>query len=170
MLADKTARAYVALGSNLAEPLTQVRAARAALAQLAHSQVVACSSLYSSAPLGNSAQPDFINAVCALDTRLPPLALLRALLGLESARGRTRDGSVGGPRILDLDLILYSAAVIRSEELTLPHPRLHERAFVLYPLAEIAPSDLQIPGHAPLRDLLQHCREQALTRLSVAWD
>lgn len=169
MRAVDLASAYVALGSNIAKPLTQVRAARVALAALPYTRVQRCSSLYRSAPIGDTAQPDFINAVCALETRLSPPDLMRALLAIEHAQGRRRDGNIGGPRTLDLDLLLYDDATIASEELHLPHPRLHERAFVLYPLAEIAPPSLHIPGQAPLRELLPRCATQALTRLTVSW-
>ena len=121
--------------------------------------------------MGLTAQPDFINAVCALATSLDPSALLQALLAIESRRGRVRDVP-GGPRTLDLDLILYITAqgeLVRRQEpgLTLPHARLHERAFVLYPLSELAP-DLVIPGRGRVGDLLAGCAGQGIEKLAIA--
>jgi 2-amino-4-hydroxy-6-hydroxymethyldihydropteridine diphosphokinase len=157
-------QAYIGLGSNLADPAVQVRSAMAALAALAETRVEACSSLFRSAPVGLRAQPDFINAVCRVWTRLAPAALMRNLLEIESAHGRVRAGAKGGPRTLDLDLLLYGNESIQSAELTLPHPRLHERAFVLYPLHELEP-DLFIPRLGAVRDLLARCAGQRVERL-----
>lgn len=158
-------RAYVALGSNLDDPVAQVRAGAQALGKLPGTQLVRCSALYRTAPVGVTEQPDFINAVCALDTDLPPAALMQALLDIERAHGRLRDIQ-GGPRTLDLDLLLYGDRVCHEPGLTLPHPRLHERAFVLYPLSEIAPG-LSIPGHGPVETLRAGCAGQAIERLAV---
>ncbi len=160
-----TARVYVGLGSNLDRPLEQVRAGMAALRELPDSHVVKCSALYRSAPVGITEQPDFINAVAALDTALAPQALMRRLLAIEHAHGRRRGALRGGPRTLDLDLLLYDDLELQSPELTLPHPRLHERAFVLYPLFEIAPT-LHIPGHGPVAEMLDRCDKQAVVRLT----
>ncbi|MCR4332757.1 MAG: 2-amino-4-hydroxy-6-hydroxymethyldihydropteridine diphosphokinase, partial [Sulfuricaulis sp.] len=129
------ARAYIGLGSNLDDPATQIRAGMTALARLAETRVEACSSLYRSAPVGRQDQPDFVNAVCRVRTGLAPAALMHDLLEIESRHGRERRGEKGGPRTLDLDLLLYGAEAIHSAALTVPHPRLHERAFVLYPLS-----------------------------------
>lgn len=145
--------AYVALGSNLENPEAQIEAAFDALATIAGSRLVKSSSLYRTAPVGFADQPDFINAVCALETALAPRALLDALLALEAARGRARTFA-NAPRTLDLDILLYGGQSIAGHGLTVPHPRMHERAFVLVPLAEIAP-DCVIPGRGPLRDLLR---------------
>lgn len=158
------ARAYVGLGSNLGDSVAQVRGGMAALAQLQQTRLEACSSLYRTAPVGRQDQPDFVNAVCRVRTRLAPVALMRNLLEVERAHGRVREGEQGGPRTLDLDLLLYGNEAIRSAELTVPHPRLHERAFVLYPLFELEP-DLVIPGHGALRELLADCAGQRVERL-----
>jgi 2-amino-4-hydroxy-6-hydroxymethyldihydropteridine diphosphokinase len=156
-------RAYVALGSNLDDPAAQVRAGTQALGMLPGTRLVCCSSLYRTAPVGVTDQPDFINAVCALDTGTPAGALMQALLDIERAHGRQR-AIPGGPRTLDLDLLLYGELTCHEPGLTLPHPRLHERAFVLYPLSEIAPG-LSIPGHGRIETLLAGCAGQAIERL-----
>ena len=171
MPVDPPARAYIGLGSNLDDPVSQVRAGMSLLGGLPGTRLMRCSSFYRSAPVGLTAQPDFINAVCELATSLDPSALMQALLDIETERGRVRDVP-GGPRTLDLDLILYISAqgeVVRRHEpgLTLPHARLHERAFVLYPLSEIAP-DLDIPGRGRARDLLAGCVGQGIEKLAIA--
>lgn len=160
-----TTRAYIGLGSNLANPIEQARAGIAALQRLPQSRVAAGSALYRTAPVGVTMQPDFINAVCALHTALPPEALLRRLLAIECEHGRRRDGVRGGSRRLDLDLPLYGDLQSDAAEVTLPHPRLHERAFVLYPLCEIAPT-LRVPGRGPVTALLAGCAGQAVERLA----
>ena len=165
------AQVYVGLGSNLDDPISQVRAGIALLATLRATQVDICSSLYRTAPVGMTAQPDFINALCRLQTQLDPAEIMASLLALESERGRVRDVS-GGPRTLDLDLLLYFSSqghMVQCQEpgLTLPHPRLHERAFVLYPLSELAP-DLDIPGHGRVLDLLPGCAGQGIEKLAIA--
>ena len=159
------AQVYVGLGSTLDDPISQVRVGMALLATLPATQVDVCSSLYRTAPVGMTAQPDFINALCRLQTQLDPAEIMAGLLALESERGRVRDVS-GGPRTLDLDLLLYFSAqghMVQCQEpgLTLPHPRLHERAFVLYPLQEIAPG-LAIPGRGRVEDLLANCGGQSI--------
>jgi 2-amino-4-hydroxy-6-hydroxymethyldihydropteridine diphosphokinase len=146
--------AYIALGSNLEDPAAQVRAAFAALSTLPQTQLRACSSLYRTAPVGYADQPDFINAVAAIETTLAPRALLDALLALELARGRARTFA-NAPRTLDLDVLLYGDQSIDEPGLCVPHPRMHERAFVLVPLAEIAPACV-IPGRGAVADLLRH--------------
>lgn len=159
-----TVRAYIGLGSNLTDPVVQVRTGIAALGQLEQTQVETCSSFYRTAPVGLREQPDFINAVCRLRTGQAPAALMQNLLEIEHAHGRVRHGDKGGPRTLDLDLLLYGDRVIQTAELTVPHPRLHERAFVLYPLHEIEP-DLVIPEHGALRELLAACTGQRVEKL-----
>lgn len=146
---------YVALGSNLLDPQCQLRAGVQALARLPQTQLLACSSFYTSAPVGYADQPDFVNAVAAISTGLQPRELLDALLAIERAQGRVREAPyvVNGPRTLDLDIALYGERVIHEPGLSIPHPRMAERAFVLAPLAEIAP-DAVVPGAGRVRDLL----------------
>ncbi len=144
--------AYVALGSNLDGPRARVEHGFAALATLAHATLHARSRLYRTPPWGMREQPDFVNAVAKLETTLSPRALLDALLGIETRAGRSR-GTPNGPRTLDLDLLLYGGAVIEVPGLTVPHPRLAERAFVLLPLADLAPG-LEVPGRGRVADLL----------------
>lgn len=138
------ALAYVALGANLADPVAQIHAAFAALDDLPRSRLLRHSSLYRTAPIGVVEQPDFINAVAALETELAPQELLSELLALEAHFGRRRERPLA-PRTLDLDLLLYGDQIIDSPTLQLPHPRMHLRAFVLEPLVEIAP-ECRIPG------------------------
>ena len=155
------ARVYIGLGSNLNDPITQIKTALAALNEIPETCSVQYSSLYRSAPLtlegATASQPDYINAVAALDTQLAPLQLLAELQALEQRHGRTRDAEHWGPRTLDLDLLLYADRQWQSKVLTVPHPRLHERSFVLYPLFEIAP-DINVPGQGNVRELVARCR------------
>lgn len=153
-------RAYVGLGSNLAEPAAQVRQAIAALAALPQTTLAGSSPLYRTAPVGPQDQPDFINAVAALDTALAPLDLLDALQAVEQAAGRERLRH-WGERTLDLDLLLYGDAQIRHPRLTVPHPHMTERAFVLVPLAALAP-DLQLPDGRAVTELLQQCNQDGV--------
>ncbi|WP_331352974.1 2-amino-4-hydroxy-6-hydroxymethyldihydropteridine diphosphokinase [Cellvibrio sp. UBA7671] len=157
------ALAYVGLGSNLEDPLAQVTGAFVELAELPLTSLLARSSLYSSRAVGPE-QPDYINAVALLDTQLAPLALLDALQAIEQAHQRVRIQH-WGPRTLDLDLLLYSDQIIEEERLTVPHPYLTQRSFVLYPLADITPN-LQLPDGTPLADLLSRCPADGLLRLS----
>lgn len=159
--------AFVALGSNLGDSLQTLRAAVQAMAGLGQTSVSVCSSAYWSAPVGTIQQPDFINGVCQLHTGLAPLVLLRQLLELEADFGRQRRGEKGGPRTLDLDLLLYGSQSFNTAELSLPHPRLHERAFVLYPLVEIAP-ELEIPGLGRVQALAAACAAHGIKRLPQA--
>lgn len=155
--------AYVALGANLGNPAATVLAAFGALANLDGSRVAHTSSLYRTAPIGNTAQPEFINAVAVLETALAPEALLDALLDLEQRFGRVR-AERNGPRTLDLDLLLYNNLELDLPRLTLPHPRLHLRAFVLLPLAEIAPH-LHLPKRGTLAAWLPAVANQGISRL-----
>jgi 2-amino-4-hydroxy-6-hydroxymethyldihydropteridine diphosphokinase len=157
-------RAYVALGSNLGNPVQIVEDAIDAMAALRGSLLKAMSSLYRTAPVGLKRQPDFINAVVALDTRLSPRDLLDELFAVEARFGRERSVR-NAPRTLDLDLLLHGETVQDDPALTLPHPRMHERAFVLAPLAEIAP-DLMIPGRGPVAALLAACADQRIHPLT----
>ena len=166
MNASQPARvlAYLGLGSNLADPHWQIRSARAAIKSAAGISEVAFSSLYSSPPMGPPNQPDFVNAVMAVETILSPMELLRTLQAIESDHGRIRQGERWGPRSLDLDVLLYGEEVIDSAELTVPHVGLCERAFVLYPLLEIA-GEINIPGKGPLGDVIRNCARDGLRRL-----
>jgi 2-amino-4-hydroxy-6-hydroxymethyldihydropteridine diphosphokinase len=150
-------RAYVGLGSNLNDPARQVKSALAALNGIPETRCLRYSSLYRSAPLGQADQPDYINAVAMLETHLPAQQLLSELQGIERIHGRVRGAERWGPRTLDLDLLLYGDMRLESEELTVPHPRLAERSFVLYPLCEIAP-DLEIYGLGGVQQLMAACR------------
>lgn len=144
-------RAFVGLGSNLDNPEQQVTRALQSLTLLPQTRLVRQSSLYRSAPVGYDNQPDFINAVAEVETDLTPHELLEVLLALETLQGRERPFP-NAPRVLDLDLLLYNGSVMESAQLTLPHPRMHERGFVLLPLEEIAP-DLIIAGHGMVSEL-----------------
>ncbi len=157
--------AFIALGSNLDEPETKVRRGIAALAELPQSRLAAASSLYRSAPVGYADQADFVNAVAQLSTALLPQDLLAALLGIEKRFGRERSFR-DAPRTLDLDLLLYDARCIAEPGLTVPHPRMHRRAFVLAPLVEIAPTCI-IPGIGPAVDWLERCADQAVVRIGA---
>lgn len=155
--------AFIALGSNLGDPEAQLRRAFEAIAALPQTQLAAASSLYRSTPVGHADQPDFINAVVQLSTELAPRALLAALLELEQCFGRERSFR-NAPRTLDLDLLLYDAQRIAEPGLAVPHPRMHQRAFVLAPLVEIAP-DCVIPGIGTAAECLERCGEQDIERL-----
>ena len=155
--------AYIALGANLGDPVRTVRAATTALQEMPDARFIVGSSLYRTAPVGLKHQPDFINAVVELETALPPVDLLTRLFAIEAAFGRVRSIR-NAPRTLDLDLLLYGDQILDLPELTLPHPRMTERAFVLAPLAEIAP-DLAIPGRGPLAALLPQVADQRIEKL-----
>ena len=153
---------YIALGSNLGEPAQHITSATRELAQLADSQLMACSPWYSSVAVGPGSQPDYINAVIALETMLPAHSLLRVLQVLENDHGRERHERWGA-RTLDLDILLYGNEVLDSDDLTIPHPRLAERNFVLYPLFDLAP-DLTLPCGTPIASLLARCPRADLRR------
>lgn len=155
--------AYIGIGSNLKNPIAQVKQALSALSVLPGTQLIAKSHLYRSAPMGPQDQPSFINAAVALETNLSALALLHQLQMIELAQGRTREVH-WGPRTLDLDLLLFGEEVINHPDLKVPHPGLHERNFVLYPLHDIAP-ELVIPKLGPLKDLLIECPDSGLELL-----
>ena len=145
--------AYIAIGSNQDGPVGQVRRAIEALDHLPESACTAVSALSRNPPMGPTDQPDYVNAVAALRTALAPFKLLAALQQLEAAAGRQRSGRRWGPRPLDLDILLYGEQRIEAETLEVPHPGLAERAFVVVPLADIAPA-ITIPGQGPLPALL----------------
>lgn len=146
-------RAYVALGANLGTREATLRAAVALLDGREDTAVVAVSQLRETDPVGFLDQPRFLNGVVALDTDLGPRHLLAVMLEIERGLGRVRDGARHGPRTIDLDLLLYDAETIEEPDLTLPHPRLHERRFVLEPLADIDP-ELRVPGRGSVAELL----------------
>lgn len=144
--------AFVGVGSNLEAPAEQVRRASEALSRLPETALTARSSLYRSAPMGTPDQPDFVNAVARLTTELPPHALLDELQRIEYEAGRVRTGERWGPRTLDLDLLIYGDQRIADERLTVPHPGVAERSFVIVPLTELAP-DVVIPDQGRASDL-----------------
>lgn len=157
-------RVYIGLGSNLADPLAQLRSALAALAALPQTSLASQSSFYASDPLGPADQPRYVNAVAALDTDLSPLELLDALQTIELEQGRMRKAERWGPRTLDLDILLFGERQLAEPRLTVPHYHMHARAFVLYPLAEIAPQ-LRLPDGRALDELLAACPFEGLERL-----
>lgn len=143
---------YVALGSNLDEPLAQIEAGFARLATLPRTRLIARSRLYASQPLGPKDQPEFVNAVAGLLTQLSPRELLRALKALEVEQGRAQPIVRWGPRRIDFDLLVYADVRIDETDLAIPHRGIPQRNFVLYPLCDIAP-DLSIPGLGTAREL-----------------
>lgn len=154
---------YVALGANIGDPARTILAAFDALAGLPDCRLVATSPRYLSAPVGLAGQPDFVNAVARLETSLSAPDLLAALFAVEQQFGRRR-GERNGPRTLDLDLLLYGQQAIDTAQLTVPHPRLHLRAFVLLPLADLDPT-LEIPGRGSLAAWLPAVATQGIRRL-----
>jgi 2-amino-4-hydroxy-6-hydroxymethyldihydropteridine diphosphokinase len=161
---DRWQPAYIGVGSNLEDPRTQVLAALERLGDLPKTHLVLASRLYRSRPFGKVAQPDFVNAVAGILTQLDPKVLLNGLHAIESAMGRPQRHERWGPRIVDLDLIAYSRERRNEAELTLPHPGIVERNFVLYPLAEIAP-DLELPGLGRVADLAAAVTAEGITLL-----
>lgn len=157
--------AYIGLGSNLDGPEERVTAAMAALAALPQTRLVTRSSLWRTPPVGPVAQPPFINAVAGLLTQLAPTALLEHLIGIERAAGRQREQR-WGPRTLDLDLLVHGDVQLDVPGLHLPHPEMHQRAFVLYPLAELAP-DLWVPGRGRVAALRAGADSTGLERLDT---
>ena len=159
-----TVRCYIGLGANLTTPIAQLQRAVVALQQLPDSHLVAVSSFYGSKPMGPQDQPDYVNAVAAIDTRLLPEPLLDALQQIEQQQGRVRKAERWGPRTLDLDILLYGNDTISSDRLTVPHYGLREREFVLYPLHEIAP-ELSLPDGTVLSSLLAQVALNGLQKL-----
>lgn len=160
-----TITAYIGLGANLNDPASQIEQALLELDRLPDTRLAARSALYASAPVGCVDQPDFVNAVAQLHTTLAPRVLLTALLDIEQQHGRARSFR-NAPRTLDLDLLLYGSAHFYEDDLTLPHPRITQRAFVLLPLTEVAP-DLIIPGRGRAADWLAACADQHVTPLHL---
>lgn len=156
--------AYIGLGSNLANPAEQIKSARTAITQIAGVRELAFSGLYHSPPMGPQDQPDYVNAVMCVATDLPPMDLLRNLQRIENDQGRVRKIERWGARTLDLDVLIYGDQIIELPDLIVPHPGLADRAFVLYPLYEIAPQ-LLVPGKGNIADLLAKCPMNELKRL-----
>jgi 2-amino-4-hydroxy-6-hydroxymethyldihydropteridine diphosphokinase len=157
-------RCYIGLGSNLQNPRQQVQTAAEELSQIPRCRLLKRSGLYRSPPMGPPDQPDYVNAVAALETELSPHQLLEALQSIEQRHGRTRGTERWTARTLDLDLLLYGDQVIDTETLVVPHPGMAQRNFVLYPLQEIAPR-LKIPGWGPLSRLIAGCDRDDLVKL-----
>lgn len=155
--------AYIGLGSNQGEPRAQIDQAFGELGGLPATRLAARSPLYRSAPIDAPGQPDFVNAVAAVETELSAAQLLEALQAIESRHGRERNYR-NAPRTLDLDLLLFGDTAFASPTLTLPHPRMHERAFVLRPLLDLDPR-AEIPGRGAARALLRTCTAQAIERI-----
>ncbi|MDH3380619.1 MAG: 2-amino-4-hydroxy-6-hydroxymethyldihydropteridine diphosphokinase [Gammaproteobacteria bacterium] len=158
------AYAYIGLGSNLHEPERQVGRAIEALRTIKEATLSAVSSLYRTAPIGPQDQPDFINAVCQMTALAGAYELFSGLRNIEDAFGRTRETDPNGPRMLDLDLLLYGELQLALADLQIPHPRMHLRRFVLEPLLELDP-DVAIPGQGAARELLRHCLDQRVARI-----
>jgi 2-amino-4-hydroxy-6-hydroxymethyldihydropteridine diphosphokinase len=157
--------AFIGLGSNLASPDRQLASALESLAALPNTRLREVSSFYRTAPVGYAGQPDFVNAVVRIETALAPRALLDALLDIERRHGRVRE-MPNGPRTLDLDLLIYGDRRHHEDGLTVPHPRMHERAFVMVPLAEIAP-ERDVAGRGTARELAESlAREQRVERIA----
>ncbi len=154
--------AYVGLGSNLADPRARVLGALVELARVPRTRLTGRSSLYRSAPIGDASQPDFVNAVARLETGLAAEELLDALQALERRHGRER-ACPGAPRTLDLDLLLFGDTTIASRRLSVPHPRMHERLFVLLPLLELD-RGAAIPGRGRAAEFLAACAAQRVAR------
>lgn len=158
-----SANAWIGLGANLGDPRAQLDAALAAIGELAHTRLLSRSSYYRTPPMGPPGQPDYLNAVAGVETALTPEALLEALLAIETRLGRRRDGQVWGPRVIDLDLLCYGEQRRDTAFLRLPHPGLAERAFVLKPLAEVAPA-LEIPGQGRVDRLCRAVDDQGIVK------
>lgn len=158
--------AFVGLGSNMLDPCAQLNRALEDINALPKTRLLAQSSLYRSAPVGYLDQPDFVNAVAKLATRLSPHDLLQSLLNIERQHGRERTFR-NAPRTLDLDVLLYDDVQMHEHGLTLPHPQMHLRAFVLQPLLELAPN-IEIPGIGQAARVLLACSDQVLVRLDDA--
>jgi len=156
--------AWLGLGSNLQQPVTQIREALNRLKTLDGVEVLATSSFYRTPPWGDKRQDDFINCVVQIETSLNPVALLRELQSVENAMGRQRSGRRWGPRLIDIDLLLYGDQQHQSEELEVPHPHMHERAFVLVPLSELE-AGLEIPGRGSIGRFLKQLDCSGISRM-----
>ncbi len=155
---------YIGLGSNLSDPILQVQTALQSLNSLPDSRVLKTSSFYGSKPLGPQDQPDFVNAVCLLETALSPEELLKELQKIEVEQGRIKKRH-WGERLIDLDILLFGQMTLSTEALTIPHSQMYLRDFVLIPLSEIAPN-IDIPGMGPVKSLIEKLHESYLFSLS----
>jgi len=162
-----TVRVYIGLGSNLEDPVAQVLEAVEELEMIPDSILVSRSSLYRGKPMGPADQPDYVNAVVAMDTLLSAANFLQELIRIEDLQGRVRDGEKWGPRIIDLDLLMYGKQKINTPDLTVPHPGMHERDFVIIPLSELA-GDVNVPGQGRLTALINKCENHSLRKLVTA--
>lgn len=162
-----TIRVYIGIGSNLDNPVAQVLEAVEELEMIPDTILAERSTLYSAKPMGHADQPDYVNAVVAMDTLLSADELHKALIKIEDLQGRVREGEKWGPRIIDLDLLLYGSSTIDTATLTVPHPGMHERDFVIIPLEEVA-GNLKIPGRGNLYSLINKCKSHSLKKLITA--
>ncbi len=158
--------AFIGLGSNLQSPVQQIHTAMDALKILPYSHFLAASSLYRSKPVGLLEQPDFVNAVVKIETQLTPVKLLSYLHTIEKAQGRIRSKQRNAPRIIDLDLLLYGDIILNKKNLTIPHPRLTERAFVLVPLMEIA-KELMLPNGEVVKELVHDNTLKDVSKINI---
>lgn len=157
-------KAWLGLGSNLQQPAEQLKTALSRLAGKGGIEVLRTSSFYQTPPWGDERQDDFINAVVQIETSLEPVGLLRELQSVEDLMGRKRSSRRWGPRLIDIDLLLYGDQQLNMDGLEVPHPRMHERAFVLIPLAELEPG-LEIPGRGSVESCLQQIDCSGIERL-----
>lgn len=157
--------AYIGLGSNLVDPIVQIKSARIAVAAIEGVQELTFSGLYHSLPMGPQDQPDYVNAVMGVVTELSAMDLLRSLQHIENDQGRIRNGEHWGPRTLDLDMLTYGEQEIDEPDLIVPHKGMEERSFVLYPLFEIAPQ-LHVPNKGYIIDLIAKCPLSGLKRIN----
>jgi len=155
----KSVRCYIGLGSNLGDPAAQLRLALTALDQVEGISLQRCSAFYRTRPWGRTSQPDFINAVAEISCRLEASALHGRLQDIEQQLGRKSDQPRWGPRPIDLDLLLYGSEIIQTDRLTVPHPRMHQRLFVLVPLLELS-TGIEIPGRGPGHGFMEALLDQ----------
>jgi 2-amino-4-hydroxy-6-hydroxymethyldihydropteridine diphosphokinase len=160
-------KAWLGLGSNLQQPVAQLREALSRLSAEDRVDILRTSCFYHTPPWGDEQQDDFINAVVQIETSLDPVPLLQLLQSIENVMGRQRSERRWGPRLIDIDLLLYGDQQYQSDELEIPHPRMHERAFVLMPLSELD-AELEIPGHGGVGKLLQQLDCSDIIRLNDA--
>lgn len=162
-------QAWIGLGANLQQPVEQLKNAIQRLSLMAESELLATSSFYRTPPWGDEHQDDFINAVVLISTRLQPLDLLHQLQAIETDMGRVRKGRRWGPRLIDIDILMYEQLQTQSDELTLPHLHMHKRAFVLLPLAELS-AEIEIPGKGRVETLLSDVNLDGIECLGRAAD